>query len=390
MLLFLLSVLGWYSPPSVDLADQNSTTSVEIYNVTEAAVEIWVNDAFHGIVPPKSMAARKVGREKNVKQIAITGISEGQDEYRLNAIVFALGTESDITVVWGGVTRPASNEEAPAGVAALAKNLGLFSERWKTLKAHVAGAPFNMEDTLIGTTWEGRAVRAEALSIHSARSSSLANSVGMLLVLIPKAQFNMSQVGGPAGRSVTLTRSFYMAVTETTRAQWSLMAEEHRELKSIDGQLPAVMLTWSQAQEYCAKLSDVPGWTYRLPTEAQWEYACSGGNAGPFHPVGVRVSRLMWYSGNSGMKVHPVGQLLPNQFGIYDMHGNVREWCRDWWGRFPPAGVDPVGPANGWDRVRRGGAYDVPEQWCSCGSRDGGAPEISHPWQGFRVVLEPD
>lgn len=390
MLLLKLLAVHLLSSFATTPRDGGADLSAEIHNVTDAAVEVWVNDQFCGSVASRStsMATVTVGVGNDANQIAVTGISELQGAYRLNAAVVALGPEARIEVVWGGVTAPKDLAKTDADVATPGRFADLFNERWKTLHEYEAGQPFRMRDTLLGTKWKGRAVRGEALTVHWGDSSLLVNSAGMLMVKVPKGQFNIAQVGGAAGRSVTISRDFYMAVTETTRAQWSLIMD--RELDRSADEMPAVMLTWDQAVDFCARLPAAKGWSYRLPTEAQWEYACSGGKAGPFHPGGVSISKVMWYSGNSGMKAHPVGQLLPNTRGIYDMHGNVREWCRDWWHPVPSVGADPTGPANGTERVRRGGAFDVPQQWCSCGARDAGPPDIPQAWLGFRVVLEPE
>ena len=154
-------------------------------------------------------------------------------------------------------------------------------------------------------------------------------------------------------------------------------------------------VSWDNAMEFCRKLTErerqaglLPeGYEYTLPTEAQWEYACRAGTTGDY---AGNLDEMAWYSSNSGSATHPVGQKQPNAWGLYDVHGNVREWCRDWRGSYPGGSVaDPVGPASGEARVLRGGDWISDAGSCRSGLRGGmlwGAPDIN---VGFRVALAP-
>jgi formylglycine-generating enzyme required for sulfatase activity len=147
--------------------------------------------------------------------------------------------------------------------------------------------------------------------------------------------------------------------------------------------------------EFCRKLSELPeekaaGRVYRLPTEAEWEYGCRAGSRTKFC-FGDSESELgeyAWYKQNSGGKTHPVGQKKPNAWGLYDIHGNVYEWCTDWHDDCPQRAVtDPVGPAKGSYRVRRGGCWSIDAAFCRSALRSTSAPSYRSTNNGFRLAL---
>jgi formylglycine-generating enzyme required for sulfatase activity len=129
-------------------------------------------------------------------------------------------------------------------------------------------------------------------------------------------------------------------------------------------QNPVEKVSWNDAVEFCRKLSALPaeksaGYVYRLPTEAEWEYACRAGTqtAYSFGDSESELGDYAWYDKNAGGTTHPVGSKKPNAWGLYDMHGNVFEWCQDWYGSYPSGSVtDPTGESSGSHRVVRGGA----------------------------------
>jgi formylglycine-generating enzyme required for sulfatase activity len=155
------------------------------------------------------------------------------------------------------------------------------------------------------------------------------------------------------------------------------------------------MVSWLDAMAFCQKASEKTGRVVRLPTEAEWEYACRAGGASRFH-AGDRESELAkcgWYYGNAGGSTHPVGRLAPNAWGLHDMHGNVWEWCSDYfhpeyYAQSPEK--DPTGPAKGRNRVERGGSWvDLPPA-CRSSYRASNSPDpgFAHRALGFRVVVE--
>jgi formylglycine-generating enzyme required for sulfatase activity len=151
---------------------------------------------------------------------------------------------------------------------------------------------------------------------------------------------------GPQTR-VTLTRGFWMSRFEVTQQEFETLMAFNPSLFKGDPQRPVEDVTWVQAVNYCAALTDrerqaghVPeGFAYRLPTEAEWEYAARAGTTTRFSygddPGYEHLRDYAWYGGNSGLRPHPVGQKLPNSWGLYDVHGNVFEWCSDWFGQLP-------------------------------------------------------
>jgi formylglycine-generating enzyme required for sulfatase activity len=148
-------------------------------------------------------------------------------------------------------------------------------------------------------------------------------------------------------------------------------------------------VSWDDAQSFIAKLNDkqiLPqGWKFALPTEAQWEYACRAGEKGPYSGGGL--DEVGWYCGNSGEKTHEVGLKKPSLWGLHDMHGNVEEWCADWYDDTMKGGADPTGPSSGGGRVRRGGSYGYLAYACRAASREWNKPGARIKYQGFRPAI---
>jgi len=170
-----------------------------------------------------------------------------------------------------------------------------------------------------------------------------------------------------------------------------------------DTNQPVERVNWVLATNYCGLLTQteqtagrIPAdWAYRLPTEAEWEYGCRAGARTTRFGYGDDLSyaslgNYAWYSANSGSTTHPVEQKLANPWGLMDMHGNVWEWCQDWYGTYPGGSVtDPQGPASGDGRVFRGGAWNTDPAWSRAGARSYDNPNNAGNILGFRVVLAP-
>ena len=155
---------------------------------------------------------------------------------------------------------------------------------------------------------------------------------------------------------------------------------------------PVEMVSWSDCMEFCSELSRMTGRRFRLPTEAEWEYAARGGNKSTSAKFSgsSSASNVAWYEGNSGSQTHPVGKLRPNELGIYDMSGNVWEWCMDWKGDYGSGSqTDPLGASSGSYRVFRGGSWGGNAAYCRVSIRDGNSPGGRRNFLGFRVVLVP-
>ena len=191
--------------------------------------------------------------------------------------------------------------------------------------------------------------------------------------------------------SVTLS-SYYIGQMEVTQALWrAVMGYNHPSEYSGDS-LPVETVNWDSVQIFLAKLNALTGKTFRLPTEAEWEYAARGGNQsqGYKYSGSNNIVEVAWYNGYSGYQTHPVGTKAPNELGLYDMSGNVREWCSDWFGDYSSAAqTNPTGPTSGEQRVIRGGGYNIDAWQCRVSYRSGFSPYFGSNDIGFRLVLEP-
>jgi formylglycine-generating enzyme required for sulfatase activity len=181
-----------------------------------------------------------------------------------------------------------------------------------------------------------------------------------------------------------------MAKTEVTQAQWrAVMGSDPSYFKGDD--LPVEEVSWDDAQKFIKKVNDsgvIPeGWKVALPSEAQWEYACRADETGPYS--GGTIEQVAWYDGNSGSKTQPVGTKKPNAWGLYDMHGNVWEWCADWYDDSLSGGTDPTGPSLGVYRVYRGGSWLSFAARCRAAYRIRRNPGDRNFNLGFRPALVP-
>ena len=214
----------------------------------------------------------------------------------------------------------------------------------------------------------------------------LGGAVTLKLVLIRPGRFMM---GETERHEVTLTKPFYMGATEVTQAQYEAVMGVNPSFNK-GATNPVEMVVWDDAAEFCKKLSAKTRQAVRLPTEAEWEYACRAGTdtAFSFGDDESASGDYAWHKGNSGGTTHPVGQKKPNPWGLSDMHGNVWQWCADWYGDYPGgAATDPQGPASGTARVLRGGSWNYAAHDCRCVTRGGNSPEGRFIDFGFRVVV---
>jgi formylglycine-generating enzyme required for sulfatase activity len=230
-------------------------------------------------------------------------------------------------------------------------------------------------------------------------ATSLTNSIGIKFKLIPAGTFMMGDAGGEPDEKqheVTLNRPFYMGVYEVTNIKWKqVMGNVPSKWKQDDR--PVEQVSWDDAVEFCRKLSAMPeerkaGRVYRLPTEAEWEYACRAGTktAYSFGDDESLLGDFAWFRDNSNRSVNLVGQKKPNPWGLYDMHGNVWEWCSDWYGDYPADGAtDPRGPPSGSFRVRRGGSCSNAARDCRSAYRSRDYPSLRFNYLGFRLALSP-
>lgn len=238
---------------------------------------------------------------------------------------------------------------------------------------------------------------------------SIINSVGISLIRIPGGKFTMGSPPEESGRDadenlhdVSIPKSFYLGVYEVTQGEYSRLTGSNpsyfNSASTMDQSLalPVERVTWEEAAEFCRRLSELPQErsarrVYRLPSEAEWEYACRAGSSTAFC-FGDDVHRLAdyaWYAANSKGVTHPVGSRTPNIWGLHDMHGNVWEWCSDWYSDYPKGETlraELKQPRA--DRVLRGGGWGLGASFCRSAYRAGAGPKGRGLNAGFRVAMD--
>ena len=237
-------------------------------------------------------------------------------------------------------------------------------------------------------------------------------------VRIEPGVYTMGSPAGELGRyadevqhQVTITRAFLMKTTEVTQEEWqAVMGNNPSRFAACGATCPVEQVSWNDAVDYVNRLSDAEGLApcydenlafaglgclgYRLPTEAEWEYAARAGTETAYH-TGMNtqtgcnddpnLNLAGWYCGNAANTTHPVGQKQVNAWGLYDMHGNVWEWVQDWYAAYPAgAAVDPVGPSVGGGRLGRGGAWEYNAQYARSSFRGSYSAENKYSSIGFR------
>ncbi len=188
---------------------------------------------------------------------------------------------------------------------------------------------------------------------------------------------------------VTLTNNYYIGKYEVTQALWqAVMGSNPSHFKGDD--LPVEQVSWNDCQDFISKLNAMTGKRFRLPSEAEWEYAARGGkkSRGYQYSGSNTLGDVAWYEGNSGSKTHAVGTKQPNELGIYDMTGNVYEWCQDWYGSYSSSPqTNPIGAVSGSCRVYRGGCWVSSARNCRTSYRGRRTPDFRYGFLGLRLVL---
>ena len=280
------------------------------------------------------------------------------------------------------------------------------------------------KDSLVpGLAWD--ILKSEELGAASIQiqdqSSPLPNSrfysiyyVGMRptnMVFVPPQTFTMGSPTNELGRAVdegpqttvTLTRGFFIGMHEVTQGEYASLVLTNPAFFQGDLGRPVERVSWADATNYChlltlrerqaGRLGEA--WSYRLPTEAEWECACRAGTTTRFSygddPTYSSLPNYAWHANNSASATHPVGGRLSNPAGLFDMHGNVWAWCLDYYGLIYPGGsvVDPTGPGPSLTRIIRGGSWDNIPAWCRSATRGNENPINRYDRIGFRVVLAP-
>ncbi|MDR1242046.1 MAG: formylglycine-generating enzyme family protein [Deltaproteobacteria bacterium] len=239
-------------------------------------------------------------------------------------------------------------------------------------------------------------VQADVQASVQAAEKTYTNSIGMEFVLIPAGSFIMGSSGDSDARphKVTISKPFYLGKFEVTQAQWTVLGSRNNSQFKAPSN-PVEKVSWNDIQKFIQRLNQKEGHTlYRLPTEAEWEYAARAGSTSAYYFFGDDAGQLgqyAWYNENSGTMTHPVGQKQPNAWGLYDILGNVQEWVQDYYGVIPATSViDPHGPAPGPHRVVRGGNFGTVARSCLVTSRSYLSPDDRYNSKGFRLVLSPE
>jgi formylglycine-generating enzyme required for sulfatase activity/predicted Ser/Thr protein kinase len=259
-----------------------------------------------------------------------------------------------------------------------------------------------------------QAETAQAFGVPVKKTLTLGGGVTLDLVLVPAGTFTMGSHDGDADEkpphTVTIGRPFYMGVKEVTQGQWQAVMRSNPSYFSASGRgrgkdkvagqdtsnLPVETVSWNEAQEFCRALSErsrSEGLTVRLPTEAEWEYACRAGSAAAysFGDSEAQLGEYAWFDENSGGKTQPVGTRQANAWGLHDMHGNVWEWCADAWHdsyqSAPADGSAWTAGGSSPDRVLRGGSWNSDGRSLRSAVRDGASPSTRWFNGGFRVVV---
>jgi formylglycine-generating enzyme required for sulfatase activity len=364
---------------------------------------------------------------KELRQLASArgrgvGIAESrrrEADRRQKALLFKLGVGAAVAValVVAGLAIRSSMR---------ASTLAKAEAKWEAEAERIAAAKAKRSEGLRRHIAEAKAETERIAAAEAERILSQAprlNTIGMQFKLLPAGSFTMGDANGSdieAPHPVTLTQPFELGVYEVTQEQYeAVMGTNPSVFKGAKN--PVEKVSWEDAVEFCRKLSALPeekaaGRVYRLPTEAEWEYACRAGATTrySFGDVGSRqLSDYAWFGNNSGDRTidaaqiwendednyvtrirvnncrsHRVGQKKPNPWGLHDMHGNVLEWCQDWYGTYPSGSVtNPTGPSSGSNRVYRGGSWGSFARYCRSGSRSKNNPRDRVSSLGFRVAL---
>ncbi len=234
---------------------------------------------------------------------------------------------------------------------------------------------------------------------------------GSVLIQLDSLLFRMMPVAGgsfvmgcahPRGEHNTYTDeipthkvtvdSFYLGQHEVTQALWKAVMGSNPSKWNSNDSLPVEQVTWNDVQIFISRLSQLTGYRFRLPTEAEWEFAARGGNLSRktnYPGTRGKLEEYCWYGNNSHGHSHIVGQLKPNELGLYDMGGNVMEWCSDWMEPYTKEEqVNPQGPKQGDNRILRGGCFNSPTWGCSVYERSWYLPEFGYPFYGFRLAID--
>lgn len=231
---------------------------------------------------------------------------------------------------------------------------------------------------------EGRTFTVNGVSFRMARVDGGTFNMGCTVEQDADADAHEAPV-----HAVTLS-TYLIGQTEVTQELWQAVMGDNPSSFTDDDQCPVERVTWDMCQEFISRLNELTGQIFRLPTEAEWEFAARGGNKsrGYKYAGGNDLAELAWFTDNSSAATHPVGTKKANELGLYDMCGNVNEWCADWYGLYPEeAQTNPSGPESGKSRIYRGGSWQNAAKVCRVTRRNYFAPGAIRNYMGLRLAL---
>ncbi|MEN6319946.1 MAG: formylglycine-generating enzyme family protein [Syntrophaceae bacterium] len=228
------------------------------------------------------------------------------------------------------------------------------------------------------------------IDLEAAEKTITSPTIGAHFVLIPVGSYMM---GNSIQHQVVISKPFYMQTTEVTQGQWQkIMGDNPSIFRNCGSDCPVENVSWLDALQFIGKLNQMEKTDkYRLPTEAEWEYASRAGSAMKFSFGNSEdtIGDYAWYDKNSGRRTHPVAQRKANTWGLYDMYGNVSEWCQDWQDDYPTSTVtDPKGPSSGQHRILRGGSWLSNAVVLTSAFRGQDYPMVRSNDIGFRLVKD--
>lgn len=403
---YTVTAVGYHSQNGTftvagETVNRNITLKADAANVTITApdnAEIWINGAktgegrWSGTLTSGAyiFEARKAGHRttKLSKQITST---QPQQSYTLPAPTPIVGT---VVIASTPVGANVTIDNKVVGITPMKLDKVFVGNH--TLKLSKSGYG-DYSQTI--TVAEGKTATINA-TLTKGAANGISSKIGDIeMVFVKGGTFTMgatSEQGSDADSDETPTHSvtlsdFYIGKYEVTQAQWRAVMGNNPSYFKGDN-LPVECVSWNDIQKFIKKLNAQTGKNFRLPTEAEWEYAARGGNQSRGYKYsGSNDRNNAWYKDNSSSKTHPVGQKQPNELGIYDMCGNVWEWCQDWYGSYSSSSqTNPTGPSSGSYRVLRGGSWSYGARNCRVSNRGSSSPDYSFDRYGFRLVCSPE
>ena len=229
----------------------------------------------------------------------------------------------------------------------------------------------------------------QTISVNGVSFTMIAVEGGTFQMGATSEQSSWSNIDEYPVHTVTLS-DYYIGETEVTQELWEAVMGSNPSFFSGNPQRPVEMVSWNDCKEFITKLNNLTGKNFRLPTEAEWEYAARGGNEsqGYKYSGSDTIGNVAWYYGNSSSTTHNVKTKSPNELGIYDMNGNVWEWCEDWYGSYSSSSqTNPTGPSSGSFRVLRGASWRHGSIYCRVSERHRNFPDYRRDTYGFRLAF---